>query len=267
MIKQMAISYKISEISSSFYTEENLTINPAVVFLSENKKPETFQPPEPILMQKRSPKIDVIYREKNDFFGKISKTYRANQERIISDIICGIILRELRGEKDEEVKLIFFITYKFDTNKIVGRLAYLNLPMDRVTILFISRNIKDFYTRNIVSPFDDKVDLNYLNEKEAANNIFGPYPEDGSIGLLRTFYKTYNNEIFPVRIDLFCQNLENEEIIKIKKDINNEYLSIKNTEVEQMLGLKERDKTRMPKILCDCERYTEELDTEGKING
>ena len=265
MIKQIAISYNIYEIPRDKISGFNFEIKP-VVYLHEGvkKEPLSIMSPMAITMQKEPKNIDDIFKEKNEYFKKIGIAYRAHQERVISDIICGIILEKLRIEKDSKDKLIFFITSKFNTEKIVGRLGYLSLPTDRITILFISRNINDFYTRNIVSPFDSIFDIIYLNKKDSINKIFGPYPDDGTIGLLRTFYKTYDYEAFPLRIDLFCQGLNNVKISQIKDEINNIYLSEKNTEPEKVLGLKEKNLTFVPKILCECEKYAEKMEDDKK---
>jgi hypothetical protein len=264
MNKKMAISYNIFELPEDHASRDILEIKP-VVYLNKGNKSniEIFKPPKVIIMQKKPQMIDNIFKEKNKYFEKINKAYRANQERIISDIICGIILQELRNEKEN--KLLFFITSKFNTEKIVGRLGYLNLPTDRCIILFISRNISDFYTRNIVSPFDSTYDITYLNKPEVANQIFGPYPDDGTIGLLRTFYKTYYNDYYPLKVDLFCQGLKSDEILQIKEEINNDYLSNKYTEPEILIGLKGKNLTRVPKILCDCETNAEEMKKDNTI--
>jgi hypothetical protein len=263
MIKKMAISYKIFEIPDKHASMDTLNIRP-IVYLNKgnNSDIKILRPTKEITMQKKPQMIDNIFKEKNEYYKKINKDYRANQERIISDIICGIILQELRNKENKENKLLFFITSKFDTQKIVGRLGYLNLPTDRCIILFISRNISDFYTRNIISPFDSTYDITYLNKPEAANKIFGPYPDDGTIGLLRTFYKTYSIDYFPLRIDLFCQGLSSNKILQIKAEINNDYLSDKDTEPEIILGLKGTNKTCVPRILCDCEKYAEKMKEE-----
>ena len=215
MNRQLAISYRISEFPNNYALQNSLKLYPVVVLYKgyelSKQKFTRFTPPKEILMQKRPQKMEDIFYEKNIFYKKLQKTYRANQERIISDIICGIILQELRSEKNKDMDLTFFITSKFDTQKIVGRLAYLNLPLDRVTILFVSRNLVDLYSRNIVSPFDNKVDLTFLCEKADPDSMYGPYPEDDTISLLRSFYRTFKkNEFYPVKIDLFSQGLNNE---------------------------------------------------------
>jgi len=265
MNKKMAISYSISELPDDFSDKEILEINPYVVLGVENlSNPNKSCPIEDFklfnsIRMKKNPNItDSFFRDKDKFYRKLKSDYRANQERVISDIICGIILRELRNEKDKTKRLVFFITHRFDTEKIVGRLAYLNLPLNRITILFISRDITDFYTRHIVSPFDNKFDLSYLLDRKE-DNIFGPYPEYGTIGLIRTFYKTFSTVDYPLRyplrIDLFCQGLSNKEIESVKEEIKDDFLSEKNTEPEIILNLKGKNETRIPKVLCDCEKY------------
>jgi hypothetical protein len=261
MNKKMAISYNIVELPDNFSSDEYLVINPYVVLGVEDLSNPSkschivdFKLFNSIRMKKTPNITDKFFRDKDKFYKKIKSDYRANQERVISDIICGIILQELRNEKDKTKRLVFFITHQFDTEKIVGRLAYLNLPLSRITILFISRDITDFYTRYIVSPFDNRFDLSYLLGKKK-DNIFGPYPEYGTIGLIRTFYKTFYNVDYPLRIDLFCQSLGNVEIDNIKEEIKNDFLSEKNTEPEIILNLKGKNETKIPKVLCDCERH------------
>jgi len=266
MTKKMAISYNIFEIPQDHAYKDTLEIRPVVYLKTGNKSdPKIFKPPKAVIMQKKPQMIDNIFKEKNEYFKKINKTYRANQERIISDIICGIILQELRNEGEKENELLFFITSSFNTEKIVGRLGYLNLPTDRCIILFISRNISDLYTRNIVSPFTSTYDISYLDNPEAVNKIFGPYPDDGTVGLLRTFFKTYDEDYYPLKIDLFCQGLINDEILQIKEEINNDYLSGKNVEPEIVIGLKGKNYTRMPAILCECEKYANKMGEENLI--
>ncbi|MDR2716530.1 MAG: hypothetical protein LBB89_00485 [Treponema sp.] len=273
MNKKLAISYTISELSDNFSSKEILEINPYVVLGTENiYNPnaichiDIFSLLNSVKIKKNPNIIDNFFRDKNKFFRKIQSDYRANQERVISDIICGIILRELRNEKDKSKHLVFFITHRFDTEKIVGRLAYLNLPLNRITILFISRDITDFYTRNIVSPFDYKFDLSYLMGKKE-DNIYGPYPEYGTIGLLRTFYKTYSTEHFPLRIDLFCQGLGNIEIDTIKDKINNDFLKSGNVGQVKILNLKGKNFTYIPKVLCDCEEKIDQIQKDMNKEG
>jgi hypothetical protein len=264
MNKKKAISYFISELPDDFCYKDVLEINPYVILGTENKDNpnaechiEKFKLLNSVKMKKNPDIIiDNFYKDKNKFFKKIRSDYRANQERIISDIICGIILRELRNENDKTENLIFYVTHQFDTEKIVGRLAYLNLPLNRVTILFISMDITDLYTRNIVSLFDYKYDFSFLMENKD-EKIFGPYPEYGTIGLLRTFYKTYSTEHYPLRIDLFSQGLNNIEIEKIKNEINNDFLSKENIRAKKVLNLKGDNYTLIPNVLCDCEEHIE----------
>jgi hypothetical protein len=264
MIKKLAISYIISEIPDNFSSKEILEINPYVVLGMEKKDDPNatcdikyFNLLNSVKMKKKPNLIiDNIFEDKKIFFRKIKINYRVNQERVISDFICGIILRELRN--DNEKRLVFFITNRFDTKKIVGRLAYLNLPLNRITILFISRDITDFYTQNIVSPFDYKFDLSFLMERKE-DNLFGPYPEYDTIGLIRTFYKTYSTEHFPLRIDLFCQRLNKIDIDIIKNEINDNFLKENNTEAVKIFNLKGNNYTLIPKVLCDCENFIEKI--------
>jgi hypothetical protein len=171
------------------------------------------------------------------------KDFKASQERIIADLICGIILKEVQ---EYFGKFVFFIADQFETWKIFGRLAYLGLPIDRISILFVSTDIKSLLQRNMISPFDrNKFDLSILLGEES--NVLGPYPKDDIITLSRTFYRTYNHELYPVKIDLFSQFLDSASIEKIGTLIKEDYFHDNNTEQTEM-----RDKrfyTRLPKLL------------------
>jgi len=252
MNKKFAVSYKIERFPEDHIKDEYLPLEP-IVLLNNDVKSEIkiFKPPAPIKMYRKPLIIEDSFRDKNIFYTKTQRKYRENQERIISDLICGIILSELRTRQSDE-KLIFFIASQFATDKVVGRLAYLNLPIDQVTILFISRSLVDLHTRNLVYPYDYRSDLDYLLENNKERKTYGPFPDDGSIGLLRTFYMTFGNEDFyPAKIDLFTQGLDRRIISEIKNDIENDYFLDENTQSERLLGLKAY--TRLPIILCDCE--------------
>jgi hypothetical protein len=219
-------------------------MNPKVIIQRDyNDAVEIISPPKPIILNKNISHRKHLFSSREDYYHGLMKDFKAGQERIIADLICGIILMEV---KKYSGKFVFFIADQFETWKIFGRLAYLGLPIDRITILFVSTDIKSLLRRNMVSPFDrDKFDLSILLEKESA--VLGPYPNDDTITLSRTFYRTYNHELYPVKIDLFSQFLDDASIREIGTLIKEDYFHYNNTEHTAMLD--KRFYTRLPKLL------------------
>ena len=256
--KQLAITYKIFDPPDNFGEEKYLPLIPIVFIKQDGGDVEKISAYRELQMDISPKTTNEVFSNNNDFHRIIKRKYRENQERIIADIICGIIIDKLR--ENPAYHLTLFITAKFETAKIMGRLAYLNLPTDRITILFVSRRISDFFTRYIVPDFDYQYDINYLLSLGDDKTIYGPFPSNDAISLTRTFYKAYRNtEFYPLKVELFLQNFDNKKIIKIKEQIDKQYLSISNTCEALMSELPEKMITRMPRILWECEEYKEKI--------
>ena len=254
------ISYKIETIkySGDFAEREKFEINPTVVVCMEGKEHERFRLKKPVYIAKKF----SMQSDKKSFFSMISSEIQSCQERIIADHICSIILREARDNHED--RLVFFIEGNFETDKIIGRLAYLGLPAERIIILFVSRKITDLLANNIVSQFDSiKWDYSFLNEPANKGQIFGPYPEDDTISLIKTFYITHDkDELYPVKVDMFYQFLTMHDINEKKEILKNDYFSVANTELYEFSGLRKPGKTRLPKLLIESLDITSKLPEE-----
>lgn len=259
------ISYSFTTLPSAekFSSIREISLVPRVIVNFEDREPEIVWLKKSIIFNKKIMDNYVIsYDDKSTYHRKLAGELKSCQERIISDYISAVILRELRIYPDK--KLVFFINDNFETEKIVGRLAYLGLPAERVMILFISRNVRDLLSNIIVPSYDNfKFDLMFLNNEANRNRIFGPYPEDDTITLLKTFYITYDHsELYPVKVDLFCQfsikNLINER----KNQIREKYFADLNTELYNVVGTRDNGKTRIPRLLVRCEDMADSFSKE-----
>lgn len=196
--------------------------------------------------------ISELSPDNRSFYSKLRTTARVNQERLIADFICAVVLKELRQFPDD--RLLFVIKDAFETEKIVGRLGYLGLPLDRITIYFISANLKDFLT-NYLAPYSEtrSSDLSLL---KGMTGLSGPFPDDDTVTMLRTFFWSFSNpELYPLRINLFSQFMSHSTL-KEQRERMMEYL--KQPEWTELCGVEGgigNERTRLPKVLCQCEDY------------
>lgn len=187
------------------------------------------------------------------YYRNLHMMSRDHQERLVADYICAFILEKLRLYPKDYCT--FVIKDTFESEKFVGRLGYLGLPLDRLTIYFVSRDLKDMLT-NYISPFsaERQSDLSILQNKRRV--ILGPYPVDEDITMLYTFYCAFENqELYPIRINLFAQFMDRSTLEQRRADMKSYFLSPGTTEVCRVDGGREQDRTRMPTILIRCEEY------------
>jgi hypothetical protein len=257
--KKFAISFlPMPDYDQSKMQVEFIVDAEVVLYTEEKEAPDIYSPSKSIAIKNKRNNLEDIFKNRDAIYDSFRFESRKSWERVVSDIICGIILEKSREYKND-CELVFFIGGQFKTEKIFGRLGYLCLPIDRITIFIISRNLADFYTRNLISPLDtDRIDFNYLQKESHQNDIFGPFPDDNTISLSRTFYRTYSVNIFPLKIDLFSQSLDRSGISTIKKSIKEEYFSPANTDLIDVYGFKPIGKTRLPKLLVKSEIYVNE---------
>lgn len=196
--------------------------------------------------------IGELSPDNRNFFGKLRTAARVNQERLIADFICAVVLKELRQFPND--RFLFVIKDAFETEKIVGRLGYLGLPLGRITIYFISSNLKDFLT-NYLAPYSEtrSSDLSLL---KGMTGLSGPFPEDDAVTMLRTFFWAFSaSELYPLRINLFSQfmshsTLEEQHARMVKYLEQPEWTELCSAE-----GGIGNERTRLPKVLVRCEDY------------
>lgn len=235
-----------------------ITYNPVVVYAEDgeiiNKKYCNTD------FQIKSGDIATDYMflaEKKSFYLEMQRRSRAAQERIISEYICTIILDKVRTYVEDD--LTFLIRDEFQTEKIVGRLGYLGLPMGRLHIMFISYHLAAFmgnYIEHYAVP--PKSDLNLLFQTKYQNQILGPYPDDDGVTILRTYYCSFDNaDIYPVRINLFSQMLKKGELDQEREHIKEVFMKKTGIEAYPISGGKGSEMTRLPKVLVTCESEIE----------
>lgn len=202
---------------------------------------------------KAYPRKGGLYPSNKSYYSKLSLTARENQERLIADFICAIILKQLRSFPDDQ--FIFVIKDAFETEKFVGRLGYLGLPLDKVAIYFISSNLRDLLT-NYLSPFSQERVGDLSRLKASKDGLFGPFPENEEATMLRTFFWAFpNKELYPLRINLFSQfmnrSMQDRECRRIERLFRSEGWT-GPYKADGGLG---QERTRLPKVLIECEDY------------
>jgi len=136
-------------------------------------------------------------------------------ERVIADLCCQVILERVTHLTTDK-ELVFFIE-KSASDKMLGRLATLNLNLNNLTICFLVYNPSDLMT-SVMSNQTGKLhfDIHRLMNSDISDYI-GPYPGDSEESLVQTyFYKP--SDYRPMRVDIFAQGLLRDKI-EAKKEI------------------------------------------------
>lgn len=261
------ISYLFSDTPGVKEVSEtgSITYNPILIYGDEEGMRELIQASHVFSLsyEQMLKRVPEDYRKKSLYEG-MRRHSRESQEKIIAEYICSVIMYELR--RNEEQHLTFIISDKFRSEKIIGRLGYLGLPLNRVHIFFVSRDISSFMT-GYIAPYAIPLqnDLNLLFKKEFRGQVWGPYPDDDVISMTRTFFCSYQQEeLYPVRVNLFSQFLVQADLNEEKERIKRIFMREERTELFGVLGGDGRGKTRLPIVLAECE---ERIESEGRKNG
>lgn len=218
-----AISYNKKTIDKNDLTE------PFLETFNDNMPFSLYELGTPIAILKsymkgRINKEDLISAKKA--FKELK--YFASQcyERIIADLCCKVIMKELNTRNDEH--LVFFIE-KSASDKMLGRLASVYLNLDKITICFLIYDPSDLMT-TIMSNQTGKLsfDIHRLMTTDSYD-FSDPYPGDSEDSLIQTyFYKPpalrEGGEFRPMRIDIFAQGLIRDKI-EHKKELIKDILS------------------------------------------
>jgi hypothetical protein len=161
-------------------------------------------------------KKDLIIAKKA--YQKIKTVAYRSAERIIADYFCAVILRILN--KNDK---FLFIFEGPPTDKLLARIGYLNLALKNVILIFISHKPEDLLT-SVMSYSTGKFQYDFhrlLNEDGVEPK--GPYPGSSDESLIQTYFYKYPIEsekaYFPIRIDIFCQNLLTSDLDNIIEQI------------------------------------------------
>jgi hypothetical protein len=162
-------------------------------------------------------------------------------ERITADLCCQVIMKEI--DKTDEPKktqeLVFFIE-KSASDKMLGRLASLQLNLDNIIICFLTFDPSDLMTIAMSNQTSKlHFDINRLMRPSSDSDFFGPYPGDSEDSLVQTyFHRPFHaegggGEFSPMRFDIFSQGLRIGEIEKKKEKIEQIFSSSEDTEKER----------------------------------
>jgi hypothetical protein len=168
--------------------------------------------------------------QKEDFYSarkafRELKNFAAQcNERTIADLCCKVILGEIEDRKEDE-EIVFFLE-KSASDKMLGRLATLNLNLDKITICFLITNPSDLMT-TVMSYQTGKLHFD-INRLSITNNdrFQGPYPGDYEDSLVQSFfYHPFPTEngagaFIPMRLDIFAQGLLVKDIESKKERIS-----------------------------------------------
>lgn len=250
------VSYLFSDTPEVKAVSESdiITYNPLLIYGDENGIKNTIQNSYEFSLsyEQMLKSVPADYRKKS-LYTEMRRHSRESQEKIIAEYICAVIMQELRKYKEQH--LTFIIGDKFQSEKIIGRLGYLGLPLQRVHIFFVSRDISSFMT-DYIAPYaiPPQNDLKLLFWKENRGRVLGPYPDDDVISMTRTFFCSYQQEeLYPIRVNLFSQSLTQVDLNEEKERIRRIFMKEERTEIFRVSGGTGKERTRIPKVLVECE--------------
>jgi hypothetical protein len=153
-------------------------------------------------------------------------------ERISADLCCQVILQEIRQRRDDD--LIIFIE-KSASDKMLGRLASLQLSLENITICFLTYKPSDLMTIAMSNQTSKlRFDINRLMSSDV-DDFLGPYPGDSEDSLMQSyFYRPPllgdSGESFaPMRLDIFSQGLRLDETESKKEMIKKIFSNPQNS--------------------------------------
>ncbi|MCX5824153.1 MAG: hypothetical protein NTY86_11800 [Deltaproteobacteria bacterium] len=153
-------------------------------------------------------------------------------ERISADLCCQVILQEIRDRKDND--LIIFIE-KSASDKMLGRLATLQLSLTNIIICFLTYKPSDLMT---IAMSKQTSKLRFDIHRLMSSNIddfIGPYPGDSEDSLIQSYFyrpspRGEGGDTFaPMRLDIFSQRLRLDEVESKKEKIKEIFLNTKDS--------------------------------------
>ena len=155
-------------------------------------------------------------------------------ERISADLCCQVILQEIRDSKNND--LVIFLE-KSASDKMLGRLASLQLSLSNITICFLTYKPSDLMTIAMSKQTSKlRFDINRLmssNIEDIIEDFIGPYPGDSEDSLIQSYFyrpppRGADGEPFaPMRFDIFSQGLRLDQIELKKEKIKGIFSDVK----------------------------------------
>jgi hypothetical protein len=211
--------------------------------------PESFNGYKPFSLYQLGTSIAILIKFmgkkkkiKKDDFTSAGKAFRELKnftaqcyERTIADLCCKTILEEIQNRKKDE-EIVFFLE-KSASDKMLGRLATLNLNLDKVTICFLITSPSDLMT-TVMSNQTGKLHFDIIRLMTTdIDEPLGPYPGDYEDSLVQSyFYRPLSlgndkGSYTPMRLDIFAQGLLIKEIER-KKDMIRKLLDPSSSDIE-----------------------------------
>lgn len=189
--------------------------------------------PITILKQYMSGKIDKSkLLSAREAFKQLKNFASQCCERVSADLCCQVILHEITDRKENS--LMIFIE-KSASDKMLGRLASLQLSLQNVTLCFLTYKPSDLMTIAMSKQTSKlRFDINRLMSSDITD-IVGPYPGDSEESLIQSYFckpSSRGNEgegFAPMRLDIFSQGLRLDQIESKKEKIKTIFLNPKNS--------------------------------------
>ena len=189
--------------------------------------------PITILKQYMSGKIDKTkLLSVREAFKELKNFASQCCERISADLRCQVIVQEIMERKDND--LIIFIE-KSASDKMLGRLATLQLSLKNITICFLTYQPSDLMT---IAMSNQTSKLRFDIHRLMSSNVYdfiGPYPGDSEDSLIQSYFhrpspRGEGGEAFaPMRLDIFSQGLRLDEVESKKEKIETIFLDTKDS--------------------------------------
>lgn len=179
--------------------------------------------PITILKQYMSGKIDKTkLLSAREAFKELKNFASQCCERISADLCCQLILQEVMDRQEND--LIIFIE-KSASDKMLGRLATLQLSLKNITICFLTYKPSDLMTIAMSNQTSKlRFDINRLMSSNV-DDFIGPYPGDSEDSLIQSYFYRPSplgegGEAYsPMRLDIFSQGLRLDEVESKKEMI------------------------------------------------
>ena len=157
---------------------------------------------------------DLMFAKKA--FQKLRSLVIPFAERVVADLCSQLILNSLKTNDDDADEFIFFIE-RLSSDKMLGRLGYLYLNLDRTTICFLSIDPDELYT-TVISKTTGKLNFDLIRVLSSRSFQFGPYPGNPEDALEQAYFYSPLPETgakrTALRFDLYSQGLTEDQISK-----------------------------------------------------
>jgi len=155
-------------------------------------------------------------------------------ERISADLCCQVILEEISDNKNNG--LVIFLE-KSASDKMLGRLASLQLSLNNITICFLTYKPSDLMTIAMSKQTSKlRFDINRLMSSiHSIGDFIGPYPGDSEDSLIQSYFyrpspRGAEGESFaPMRLDIFSQGLRLDQIESKKEKIEGIFSNVEHS--------------------------------------